>query len=168
MLHGGIKTSRSAQREMITAEHYTWLIGIAGARAWVPGRVSLHCFQPADQIPGGAADGSGARKRVRLCQVQPAHAGNAGRRLGSDLNEVVLAAERDGSADERVLRGLRNGGAAAFRCRRRLPGVTAEDPATNQEDAPDHPTMRHLAAYAARDGGEPCVWIQVHADLRRW
>jgi hypothetical protein len=60
-----------------------------------------------------------------------------------------------------VLRGFRNGRCTAFWCWRGLARVTACQAGANQEDASE-PTPRRLDAYAARDGGEPCAWIQVH------
>jgi hypothetical protein len=160
MLDRSVETSWLAQPKVITAQHYTWRVGIAGPRARMPGGVSLDGFQPADQITGGAADGSGSRKRVRLSQVQPARAGDAGGRLGPDLNQVVLAGKRHGAANERMLRSSRNGRAAAFWCRCGLPRrVTAYEAPNNHEDAPHHATMRHLdatmrhlAPYGARAG----------------
>jgi hypothetical protein len=166
MLNRGVETSELAQPEVITAQHCTRMIGIAGPGAGTPDCVSLHRFQPADQIPCGSPNGRRARQRVRLCQVQPAHARGAGLRLSLDLNEIVLPGEGDGSADYGVLRGFRNGRTAALRCWRGLPRMTAGQPATNQENSPDTATTHHLGACAAPRGGEPCAWIQVHADLR--
>ena len=167
MLNGRVETPELTQTEVITTQHCTRMIGIAGPRAGMPGGVSLHRFQPADQIPCGSPHGSRARQGVRLCQVQPTYAGGAGLRLGLDLDEIVLPRQGDGSADYGVLRGFRNGRAAALGCRRGFPGMTADQPATDQEDTPDTPTMHHLGACAVPGGGEPCAWIQVHADLRR-
>ncbi len=100
--------------------------------------------------------------------MQSAHAGDAGDGLGSNLNEIVLARERHGPADDRVLRGLRNGRPAAFRASGRCPRVTGHEPPAHEEDAAENPTTRRVAAYAAQHGEEPYAWIEVHADLLRW
>lgn len=115
MLHRSVETSRLAQPEVITGQHCSRPVGIAGAGAWMPRSVTLHGLQPADQIPCGAPDGSSARERVRLRQVQPASADDAGSWLGADLDEVVFARQRDRSSDNGMLGGWRNGRATALR-----------------------------------------------------
>jgi hypothetical protein len=168
MFDVGVETSRLPEPEMITCQYCPGLIGIPGSRSWAPGRVSLHSLQPTDQVSCGAPDRRGSRQRVRLIQVQSAHARDAGDGLGSDLNEIVLPRERHGSADDRVLCRFRNGRPAAFRPRRGWPRVTGHERPTHQEDAAENPTARRVAAYAAQDGGEPYAWIEVHADLLQW
>ena len=166
MLDPSVETSRLAQPEVITGQHCSRLVGIAGAGAWMPRSVTLYGLQPADQIPCGAPDGSSARKRVRLCQMQPTGADDAGSWLGADLDEVVFASQRDRSADNGVLGGWWNGRATALRRSGGWLRVTSDEPATEQEYVADTPAMHH-AACAAQYRGEPCAWIQIHADLRR-
>jgi hypothetical protein len=115
MLDVSVETSRLPEPEMITRQYRPWLIRITGSRSRAPGSVSFYGLQPADQVPCGASDRRGPRERVRPVQVQSAHAPDAGDGLGSDLNEIVLARKRHGSADDRVLRRFRNGRPAAFR-----------------------------------------------------
>ena len=133
MLDRSIEASLLAQPEVITGQHCSRMVGIAGAGAWMPRSVTIYRLQPADQIPCRAPDGSSARKRVRLRQVQPSGADDAGSWLGADLDEVVFARQRDGSADNGVLGVWRNRRATALRGSRGWPRVTSNEAATEQE-----------------------------------
>jgi hypothetical protein len=152
MLDMGIETSRLPQAKMITRQHRTRLIGIAGSCSGTPGGVSLDGIQPADQVAGGASHRRSTGQRIRPFEMEPPHAGDAGNRLGADLNEIVLASQGHSAADDGVLRRFGNGRSAAFRRTDGRPRVTGYQPA-DQEGTRECPATRHFANYAAHDGG---------------
>lgn len=168
MLDMGLRGSGLPQPEMITSQHYAWLTGIAGCRSRAPGGISLHSFQPADQVPGSASDRGGPGGGVGLFEVQPSHASDAGHGLASDLDQIVLTGKSHGAADNGVLGSFRNGRPAPFRSIGGRPRMTGHQPTPNQEAEPENLPASRFGAYAARDGEEPYAWIQVHADLLRW
>lgn len=78
--------------------------------------------------------------------MQPAHAGVAGHRLASDLDKVILARKRNGSAHDRMLGRCRNGRSATLRKGNGLGRMTSDQPGTQQEHAPENPARRQVAA----------------------
>ena len=146
MFEVGVEASGLPEPEMIPREHRTRVIGIAGSGSGSPSGVSLDGFQPADQIPRGAPNCSGPGQGIRLFQVQPAYAGDAGDRLGSNLDEIILAREGNRAAHDWVLGGCRNRRPAALRSGCGLSVMTADPPGTHQEDAPEHAAPRQVAA----------------------
>jgi hypothetical protein len=148
MLDMGIRTARLAEPEVIPCQHRSWLIGIPGACSRTPGGVALDGVEPAHQVSCRASHRRSPRLRVRLFQVQPAHAGDAGNRLSPDLNEVVLAGKQHGTADHRVLRRFRDRRPTALGTRWGKPPVTGQSRA-DQENTPENFTTCHFAAYPA-------------------
>jgi hypothetical protein len=160
----GLRTSGLSQPKMITRQHCTWLIPIAGSRSGAPGGVPLRGFQPTDQVPGSRSDRSRTGGRVGLLEVQAAYASDTSRRLGPYLYQIVPTRKCQRTASHGVLGSFRDGRPALLRSSGRSPGVTSHEPTPEQEDDPENLPGRLLASYPARDGEEPYHRIQAHVD----
>ena len=107
------------QPKVAAGQHDSGLCGITGSGARPPGAVASGGLEPANQVPRGTANGSGAGHRVERRQMQPCDGPCRRIGLSSNLDQLILAGEiarRDG---QRVLCGGGNARFALFRCGRR-------------------------------------------------
>jgi hypothetical protein len=104
VLDVGVDTARLSQPKVVTGQHYSGAARIMRSCIRSMNGVAPDSLEPPDQLPRRTSRSARASHRVERRKMQAAGADPSRRRLGVNLNELVVSGQRAGSGGYRVLR----------------------------------------------------------------